>query len=250
MNVAVEAAQQAGRFLSKHFDQSIQIERKKDHSLVTNIDKESENIIVNAIRKSFPSHSLLAEESGEQRGNEYLWLIDPLDGTHNFIRGIQMYGVCIGLVHRDEFVGGVIYLPSTDELYCAERGSGAFKNGKPLKVSNCSDLKEATLLFDSGMSEGGEEKLGLLGRMAHRFFNIRMLGASCRNMSYLAEGKADVLIEFDEKPWDFAAGAAILLEAGGVICGHRGETVNVKSKKFVASNPLINLELRKLITTV
>ncbi len=247
IKTAKESALEAGDLLHKNFESFKQIEKKKDNSLVTNLDKQAEKLIVGRIMGHYPAHSVLAEETGEQRGNEYLWVIDPLDGTHNFIRGINMYGVCIGLVYKEEFVGGVIYLPSYNELYIAEKGSGAFKNDLPLRVSGTSALNEATLLYDSGVNEQGEIKLGVLSRISNRFFNIRMLGASCRNLSYLSEGKADVLVEFDEKPWDFVAGAAILMEAGGTIKGHRGEEVTVSTRSYVASNGLLDSEVRNLV---
>ncbi|KMQ49706.1 Inositol-1-monophosphatase [Chitinispirillum alkaliphilum] len=247
MKTAQKAALEAGDFLFKHFESIKQVEKKADKSLVTNLDKESERMIIQRIKGDYPSHSILAEESGEQGGDDYLWVIDPLDGTHNFIRGINMYGVCIGLMYKGEFAAGVIYLPSYEELYTAERGAGAFKNDTPIKVSESSALEDATLLYDSGVHQEGKVKLGVLSEVSNKFFNIRMLGASCRNLTYLAEGKADALIEFDEKPWDFVAGASILLEAGGMMKGHNGEDVNVHTRQYVATNGLLDLEIRNSV---
>ena len=246
MEVAREAALEAGMFLNQQFNALKQVEKKFDGSLVTEFDKKSEQLIIQKIAGSFPKHSILAEESGRQGKDEFLWVVDPLDGTHNFIRGITMYGVCIGLVYRDEFVGGVVYMPSYDEMYMAEKGSGAFKNGKSVVVSRISSLPEATLLYDSGIAVDGEIKVHLLFELSRRFFNVRMLGASCRNLTWLAEGKADVLMEFGEKPWDFVAGAVILVEAGGVIRGLHGEDIDINSKSYIASNGLLDLEMRKI----
>lgn len=250
MKIAMEAAREAGLMLKENFGKTLDVERKADLSLVTNVDKEAERIILSRIKAAFPTHSVLAEESGTERGDDFTWVIDPLDGTHNYVRGNVMYGVSIGLVHREEFVAGVIYLPATDEMYAAERGLGAFKNEKPVRVSGNSELSQSTLLFDSGLHDGVDFKLEVLKRISGSMFNVRMLGASSRNLTYVAEGKADLIVEFDEKPWDFVAGVVLIREAGGEISGFHEESVTIDSARYIAGNGLLNGQMRELVNRV
>ncbi|MFP4164712.1 MAG: inositol monophosphatase family protein [Chitinispirillaceae bacterium] len=245
LKTAIEAARKAGLMLKENFGTTLDVEHKPDQSLVTNIDKEAERIILDRIKSVYPSHSVLAEESGKEAGDDYTWIIDPLDGTHNYVRGNVMYGVCIGLARREEFVAGVIYLPAFEEMYAAEKGQGAFKNDEPIRVSATTELSQSTLLFDSGLHEGGDYKLEVFKRISGSVFNVRMLGASSRNLSYLAEGKADLIVEFDEKPWDFLAGTVLIREAGGVVSGFDGEPLAVESKRYIAGNGILNLQMRE-----
>ncbi len=247
VEVAVEAALEAGGMLRENFGQALTIERKMDSSLVTNLDKEAERIVLAKLKGAYPFYSILAEESGASGNNEYTWVIDPLDGTHNYIRGYSMYGVSIGLVHKGDFVAGVIYLPESDELYSAQKGQGAFKNGNRIFVSKTEDLSQSSLLYDSGLHTAAGLKLSILKEISTHFFNVRMFGASTRNLTYLAEGKADLLVEFDEKPWDFAAGAIILTEAGGELTTHNGDKVTIESRSYVAGNGILNLKVRSLV---
>jgi fructose-1,6-bisphosphatase/inositol monophosphatase family enzyme len=211
--------------------------RKADRSLVTDVDKESERIVADRIREAFPKHRIVAEEgSVGASGGEWVWVVDPLDGTHNYIRGIPIYGVSIGIVYRDEFVGGVIYLPSEGALLAAEKGSGAYLNDNPVHVSSCDTVEEVSLSFDSSIRADPAGILKVLERLSQSVFNVRMFGASVRIFSYLAQGKLDAAVEFDDKPWDFAGGVCVLREAGGRITQLDGAPLGTGSVGYVASN--------------
>ncbi len=249
ITVCTQAALQAGALLKANFGNSeLQVEKKVDHSLVTNVDKEAERIIVSQIRGKYPSHSIIGEESGQDGvGNDYIWIIDPLDGTHNFIRGINMFGVSIGVVHQGRFVAGVIYLPVLEELYVAEYGSGAYKNERKIKVSGYQNLSECTVAFDSSIKKAPQAEVQILQKLSINTFNIRMFGTSIRQLSYLAEGVLDGIVEFDDHPWDFAAGACIVAEAGGMITNLQGGPLTHMDTGFCASNGKVHQQIQALI---
>ena len=150
LKTAINAAREAGSFLKENFGNVHHIKSKGDRNLATEIDQKAEHIIVTAIKNTFPGHGILAEENVRTNlENEWLWIIDPLDGTHNYIRKIDIYGVSIGLIHKGQFVLGVIYIPSSDEMYYAEHNNGAFLNEKKISVSNISQLNECSVSFDT-----------------------------------------------------------------------------------------------------
>ncbi|HBF40136.1 MAG TPA: inositol monophosphatase [Firmicutes bacterium] len=249
LTICTKAAQQAGALLKANFRHGeLSIEKKADQSLVTNLDKEAEQIIRSQIKAKFPSHGIIGEESGrEGAGNDYIWIIDPLDGTHNFIRGINMFGVSIGVVHQDCFVAGVIYLPVWEELYIAEHGGGAYKNDQKIQVSGYQNLAESTIAFDAGIKKDPRMETRVLGVLAAHTFNIRMFGASVRQLSYLAEGVVDGIVEFDDHPWDYAAGACILTEAGGRITNLEGGPLTPQDNGFLASNGKVHQQIQEIV---
>jgi myo-inositol-1(or 4)-monophosphatase len=249
LTVCTEAAKAAGEFLRTNFGKvNINIEIKADQSLVTNLDKEAERIIIDKITRKFPNHGIIGEESGQVgTEKEYMWIIDPLDGTHNFIRQINMFGVSIGVVHQGSFVAGVVYLPVFEELYVAEKDSGAYKNNQRINVSGYKDLEECTVSFDSSIRSAPELKLKVLHDLSVKAFNIRMFGSSARQLTYLAEGKLDAIIEFDDHPWDFAAGACILEEAGGKITNLQGGVLTHKDHGFLASNGRVHQQIQEIV---
>ncbi|MGA2507174.1 MAG: inositol monophosphatase [Chitinispirillaceae bacterium] len=238
LTIAAKAARKAGEMLKANFGAVSKVERKADRSLVTNLDKEAERIIVNDLLSAFPSYGIIGEESGKSDADEkYTWVIDPLDGTHNYIRGIPVYGVSIGLMLGNEFVAGVIYMPTEDELYTAERGGGSWKNGKRIRVSSFSPLLECSLSYDSDLVRSGAgNKMSCLKDLASKVFNIRMSGSSVRNLTFCAEGKVDAVIEFDDHIWDFAAGVTLVREAGGKITDHRGGSPDRNRGCYIATN--------------
>lgn len=249
IDVASSAAREAGALLMEGFGGSRSIMSKADHSLVTDIDTAAEKLIADMIRSSFPSHRILAEEgsTGSPDG-AYTWVIDPLDGTHNFIKGIKLFGVSIGVLAGQEFAAGVIYMPCDDELFVAEKGSGARRNGTPIAVSKCGALANCSLHLDSGLRTGPEWLGKLYQDLGGRAFNARMLGSSARLFAYLAEGKLDAAVEFDDKVWDYAAGVCILSEAGGVITEISGKALTPASTNYVASNGLLQKEMEAVIS--
>jgi myo-inositol-1(or 4)-monophosphatase len=255
MTVCTAAAEEAGEFLKANFGKNnFSIETKADHSLVTNLDQEAERMIVEQIKRYFPDHGIIGEEGGgkgkgegDRDDAEYIWIIDPLDGTHNFIRNLSLFGVSIGVVHHDDFITGVIYMPVSGELYTAERGGGAYKNGKKINVSGKRDLADCSVAFDSNINKDPTQKLQTLDNLATKAFGVRMLGSSARQLTYLAEGAFDAIIEFDDHPWDYAAGACIVTEAGGRITNLQGGVLTHHDIGFLASNGKIHQQIQGVI---
>jgi myo-inositol-1(or 4)-monophosphatase len=249
LTICTAAAQEAGEFLKANFGKAnLNIEKKADQSLVTNLDKEAERLIVDQIKQNFPDHGIIGEESG-QIGDEkdYMWIIDPLDGTHNFIRNINMFGVSIGVVLRGAFVAGAVYLPIFEEMYVAEKGSGAYKNNRKIIVSSYQELEDCTVSFDSNLKGAPKLKLQALHNLSLKAFNIRMFGSAARQLTYLAEGVLDAIIDFDDHPWDFAAGACILEEAGGKISNLQGGVLTHQNNGFFASNGKVHGQIQQII---
>lgn len=248
INCAVGAAKEAGKLLADNFSKPIVIESKGDRNLATNLDKEAEGIIIDKIKSKFPLHGILAEEGGSKNtGNEYLWIIDPLDGTHNYIRGINLFGVSIGVVYKNDFIAGVIYMPLSNELYVGEKGNGSYKNNKKIYVSQKKDLKECYVSFDSALRYAPKKMLPALGELAKECFNVRMFGSSVRVLSYIAEGKLDAAVEFFDKPWDFAAGVCLIQEAKGKFAGLKGEKISPRSPGYIASNSNVYNKIKKIV---
>ena len=237
ITTAVAAAQQAGVYLLHNFGKIKEVISKGDRNLVTNVDRQAQSMIIDAIRKNFPKHGIIAEEGLTQDvAAEYVWIIDPLDGTHNYIRGIGLFGVSIGVVNRGAYIGGVIYMPFDDELYVAEIGSGAYKNGDMIKVSTRQALKECYISYDSSIRNDPRTLLPVLGEIADKSFNVRMFGSSVRALSYLAEGKIDVAVEFSDQPWDCAAGICLIEQAGGRVTDLSGRAMAHTTIGYIATN--------------
>lgn len=248
IDVAVTAASEAGMFLLNNFGKIKKITKKGDRNFATNLDQEAEQMIIAKIKEKFPSHGIMAEESGNKNINkDYLWIIDPLDGTHNYMRDIAIFGVSIGIVHKSKFVGGVIYMPVENELYVAEKGVGAYKNNQKIKVSSVNTLKECSISFDSSVRYLPEIMLKTLGALADKVFNVRMLGSSVRVLTYVAEGKLDASVEFYDRPWDFAGGVCLIEEAGGMLCDLNGKPVTAQTVGYIASNKVIHKKIKNIV---
>jgi len=247
-DIAIQAAKEAGEILVRNFGRISKVTVKKKGSLVTNVDLEAEEKIIGLIRESYPEHTILSEERKQLKGNsEYRWIIDPLDGTHNYIRGIEMFGVCIGLEHKGKVILGVIYIPLSDQLYFAQKGEGAFLNGRKIRVSQKS-LNEVFMVHDSSIRFDKEKvMLKNLDKLAKKTFNLRMLGSSARSLSFLAEGKIDLVIDYHDRPWDFSAGAIIVEEAGGKVTDMYGGNWSSETKGYIASNGKIHDEVVKIM---
>jgi len=248
--IAVEAAKEAGRILIDNFKKPIKIKSKKDRSLVTNIDLAAEGKIVKLIKGSYPKDNILSEESRYQTSDsEFKWIIDPLDGTHNYIHRIEIFGTSIALEFKNEVILGVIYLPVTKKLYIAQKNKGAYLNDRRINVSE-RRLKEATMVYDSSIRYNKEIMLASLKRIADKVFNVRMFGSSVHHLSYLAEGKIDLDIEFNDKIWDFAAGLLLIEEAGGKATDFQGKKWNANTKGYIASNGIIHQDILKIISKI
>lgn len=242
------AAKQAGQYLINNFGKIDRIEIKGDRNLATDIDKKAEQIIVDRIKTEFPTHGIFAEESGKEKINtEYTWIIDPLDGTHNYIHNIEIFGVSLGVIHKGDFIVGIVYLPCQKELYIGEKGNGAYKNGEKISVSTTEKLKECSISFDSSIRYSPDLMLKALNKLSKNVFNIRMFGSSARFLTYLAEGKIDLAVEFNDQPWDYAGSVSIIQEAGGKITTLKGKKLSYETVGYIASNGLVHDKVEEII---
>jgi myo-inositol-1(or 4)-monophosphatase len=246
--IGIESARKAGEILVENFNKNHKISTKPDGSLVTDIDLKAEEEIMKTIKAKFPGDEILSEENTcPAKDAHYRWIIDPLDGTHNYIRGVNIVGTSIALEFNKEVVAGIIYMPFTKELYFASKGGGSYLNGRRIYVSKKS-LKEATLIYDSNMiGEDNKIMLKHLEQFKNNVFIMRMFGSTARSLSYIAEGKVDLEIEYTDKIWDFAAGAILVEEAGGRFTSHKGKQWNINITDYIASNGIIHDEVLTVI---
>ena len=245
--IAVKAAKEAGKILLDNFRKPLKVKNKKDKSLVTEIDLAAERKIVELIKEKYPQDNILSEENEFQTfKSDFRWIIDPLDGTHNYIHSIEIFGTSIALEFKGRMILGVIYLPLIDKLYLAEKDKGAYLNGRRMKVSQ-RKLENSTMVYDSSIRYHKKPILGTLEKIVDKVFNIRMLGSSVYHLSYIAEGKIDLDIEFNDKLWDFAAGLLLIEEAGGKATDFQGKKWNSKTKGYIASNGIIHQDVLKII---
>jgi myo-inositol-1(or 4)-monophosphatase len=241
LNVAIEAAREAGKYLKYHVGKVRNVETKKgeERNLVSEIDRGSEEKIIGMIKSRFPSHAILAEESGaEETKAEYKWIIDPLDGTTNYLHRVPIYCVTIGVEHRGEIVAGVVYDPNLDELYTAEKGSGAYLNGKRLKVSETTDLIESLLVtgFPYDIARNPDHTVERFVRILLAAGGMRRLGSAALDLAYIAAGRFDGFWEVSLNPWDMAAGVLLVQEAGGCVTDFSGVGPNIYHKQVLATN--------------
>ena len=248
LRVAMDAARETGELLLDRRGRILSVEAKDDRSLVTDVDREAEALIRGRISAAFPSHGILGEEGGGScTGADTVWVIDPLDGTHNYLRGIPLFGVSIGVIRRGEFVAGVIGIPAEGLLYAAERGTGAFVNGDRIAVCTRTAPSTWSIGLDSELRTGFEAKARVLEELGRSVFNVRMLGSSARSLSLVAEGRLDGLVEFFDKPWDFAAGVVIVEEAGGRVTSFDGRALPCAASAYVAGGEAAHRRLLDIV---
>jgi len=247
----LEISREAGDIIRDGFRKNISIEFKTNASnLVTNIDKKSEETIINFIRKNYPTHSILAEESGEQAsGSEYCWVIDPLDGTTNFAHGLPIFSVSIGVQKNGETICGVIYDIMRDVIYSAELNSGAYANGKKIKVNNNNVLRESVLVtgFPYNIAENPNNAMEKFNAFLKVSRAIRRLGSAAIDFCYLAEGVFDGFWEVHLNPWDICAGKLIVEEAGGIVSDFENNKINIFSKQILATNGKVHSQMLEVL---
>lgn len=251
---AVDAALAAGGILMDHLDRKIKIEFKGRIDLVTEADKKAEERILTILRKAFPGHGFLAEESENQKidENRYLWVIDPLDGTTNFSHGYRCFSVSIALLVDGIRTVGVVYDPCAKELFTAIRDKGAFLNDKPISVSEENDLEKSLLVtgFPYDIREGKVTNLGLFNHLILKAQAVRRDGSAALDLAYLATGRFDGFWELKLHPWDVAAGTLIIEEAGGKVTTFSGERFEITSLDLLATNGSIHRELMQNISEI
>lgn len=246
-NLAIKAAEEVGSILIQNFKKPLKFKEKSEKQWVSEVDLKVEEKIVKMIKREFPQDDILSEENTYRIfRSDFKWIIDPLDGTHNYIKGIETFGSSIALGFKGEVLLGVMYLPVSGELYFAQKDRGAFKNGKRIFVSK-RDLNQATIIYDSSIRHRKKEMLFYLGKLVDKVFNIRMFGSTVRGLSYIAEGKIEAEIEFSDKVWDFAAGLLLVEEAKGEVTDLKGNRWNLDTEEYIASNRIIHRDILKLI---
>lgn len=249
---AIEAARIAGTILREHARTGFRVEHKDTVNLVTDADRRAEQAVVDVIKKAYPTHHILAEEQGLRAGREspYKWVIDPLDGTTNFAHGFPAYCVSIGLEYRGRGILGIVLDPTRQELFVAEADQGASLNGTPLRVSRTAALDRALLVtgFAYDIRESTQNNLDHFARFALRAQGIRRTGSAALDLCYVAAGRFDGFWEIKLHPWDTAAGALIVVEAGGRVTDFKGGRFSIYGQEIVASNGLVHDEMLAVLT--
>ena len=244
-------SKEAGSLIRNAFGTNFKIEFKTNESnLVTEVDKASEKLITGFVKKKFPSHGILAEEGGSyNKESEFLWVIDPIDGTTNFAHGLPIFSVSIGLQKNGKTIAGVVYDVMNDITYSAELGSGAFANSEKISVSKNDKLSRSVLVtgFPYNIAENPENALGKFVALTTVARGIRRLGSAAIDFCYLARGVFDGFWEVQLHPWDVCAGKLIAEEAGGLITDFNGNQIDIYSEKFLATNGLIHNEIMEIM---
>ena len=242
LDIAVEIASEAGALLAELSRQPREISYKRKSDIVTDADRRSETMIIERIRRHFPDHAIVAEEGGgKETGSEYCWYVDPLDGTTNFAHGFPVYCVTLALAYRDEVIAGVVFDPTRNELYAAERGAGATLNGGRIRVSQTSDLAES--LLGTGFppfASNHDLNLQFFFKLTHLSHGIRRAGAAALDLCSVAVGRFEGFWELKLNPWDKAAGSLLVTEAGGRVTDLNGGPFSLHRDEIFASNGLIH----------
>ncbi len=254
LNIAVRAARAAGAIINRAaLDiERLQVQTKSPRDFVTEVDLASERAIIDVLLEAYPDHSILAEESGRTRGardSDYQWIIDPLDGTTNFIHGLPTYAVSIGLAHRGQVVQAVVYDPARNDLFYASKGRGAFLNDRRLRVSRRSRLADALVGtgFPFRKGDNFQRYLEMFEQVMPRCAGLRRPGAAALDLCYVAAGWYDGFFEIGLQPWDLAAGSLLVTEAGGLIGNFTGEADYLHQHEVVAGTPRIYGQLVQML---
>jgi len=249
-DVAIDAAHKSGRILMRHFGRNLRVSEKEAAGLVTNADLESEEACVRTLKKAFPKFGFLTEEASPKPGESPgRWILDPLDGTTNYVHGFPMFCVSIAAEWQGEIVVGVIFHPHLKETYVAVRGKGAFVNGKRISVSKTNKLENSLLStgFTYRKTELLHQEMEAFERLSGIARAVRRPGSAALDLAYTARGVFDGFWERRLSPWDVAAGALLVQEAGGIVTDFKGAAFRVDSPELLASNPLLH---RPLLQTV
>jgi myo-inositol-1(or 4)-monophosphatase len=250
----VNIAKEAGSVIREGFGKSFKIEFKTgENNLVTEIDKASEKVITDFIRKKYPSHSILAEEgSGEQNDSEYLWVIDPLDGTTNFAHGLPIFSVSIGLQKNGKTIAGVVYDVMRGIIFSAELGAGAFAKSEKIAVSNNDNLAHSMLVtgFPYNKKENPDKLFERFIALTKTARGVRRLGSAAIDFCYLASGVFDGFWEVHLHPWDICAGKLIVEEAGGLVTDFHGNKTNIFTKRILSTNGKIHEQVIEVMDSL
>ena len=257
INIMTKAAYKAGNILIKDFREveNLQVSKKGIGDFVTSADLSSEKAIIKILQKGYPKIEIMSEETNSETNlnkHEKMWIIDPLDGTLNFLHGLPHFAISMALMVKKEIISGIIYDPIKDELFWAEKGIGAFLNGKRIRVSARSQLKDALVSTGipwKGMESSHKNYLKILENIMKSSSGIRRYGAAALDLAYVAAGRYDAFWEFNLKTWDIAAGALIVKEAGGYVGNiNKNENYLYTGNIYACNNNLVDELTIKLIT--
>ena len=246
LNVAVKAARAAGAIINRAaLDvESVRVSVKQTNDFVTEVDQKAEEAIIETLLTAYPTHGILAEESGSEhgaQGSDFVWIIDPLDGTTNFIHGFPVYCVSIALAVRGKVEQAVVYDPTRNDIYCATKGRGAYLNERRIRVAKRTRMQECLISTGFPYRPGDKLKsyLAMLGEVMSQCAGVRRPGAAALDLAYVAAGFSDGFFESGLKPWDVAAGSLLVTEAGGLIGNYTGESDFMNVGECVAANPRV-----------
>ncbi len=251
VNIAVRAARSAGNIMVRYLDRidTLTIESKGRNDYVSEVDRLAEQEIIRTLRKAYPHHAVIGEETGSHGDNEYEWIIDPLDGTTNFLHGVPHYAVSIALRHRGRLEVGVIYDPIRQELFTAHRGGGALLDGRRIRVSNRPDINGA--LVGTGFPFRAQHHfpayMKMFTALTEKVSDLRRAGAAALDLAYVAAGRLDGYWEIGLQPWDMAAGVLLVKEAGGIVSDFKGGDDYMNSGNIVCGSPRV---FKGLLTTI
>lgn len=254
LNTAVRAARDAGSIIVRNIDriESLEINTKARNDYVSEVDRQAEDVIIKRLSKAYPDHGFLGEESGTKPGNDFQWIIDPLDGTTNFLFGVPHYAVSIALKHRDRIEQGVIYDPVKDELFTATAGGGAMLNSRRIRVTPRKQIEGALLATGTPFrdDQDTEQFIDSLRLFMNGTSGIRRAGSAALDLAYVAAGRYDGYWEFGVKPWDVAAGILLVKEAGG-LAGDMDPNQNVLNNgNVLAGTPKVYMEMQRKLSQV
>jgi len=243
LDIAKSVAKEMGKIQLKNFRKNLKVIRKSPKDFVSNVDLECQNLAYELLKKEF-EYEILSEEKRIQDDikTDLFWIIDPVDGTHNYISGLPNFGVSIALATKNEFLLGVIYLPYFDEMYYAVKNHGAFMNNEKIQVSKNNDLEKSMITFDNQFYLN-KKSFDIYKKIVDSCFTTRILGSAVYDFCLIASGKVDARVWNNTKIFDFAAGLTIVNEAGGQVTDFSGNEINLNSHDILASNSFVHQEL-------
>jgi len=254
LNIAVKAARRAGAIINRASQDigTLTIKSKNFNDFVSEVDVAAERAIIETLKDAYPTHGFLGEESGSTSyQSDFIWIIDPLDGTTNFLHGFPQYCVSIALQHKGEITQAVIYEPNRNDLYTATKGRGAFLNDKRIRVSKCHKLQDA--LIGTGFPFRDfkylNDYINMFKSMIQKTTGIRRAGSAALDLAYVASGALDGFWEIGLSPWDIAAGGLLIQEAGGIVTDLSGQTGWLESGNILVASPKIHDDMQSLISS-
>jgi myo-inositol-1(or 4)-monophosphatase len=252
VNVAVKAARAAGNIILRHLNrvEGLNVEEKARHDYVSEVDKLAEAEIIKELRRAYPGHGFLAEESGQKGKTDKVWIIDPLDGTHNYLRGFPHFSVSIGFRDHGDLVYGVVYDPLRDEMFTASKGDGAFLNDRRIRVTRREGLAGAMLGtgFPYRQRRHLDAQLDMTRALLVEAEDIRRTGSAALDLAYVAAGRLDGYFEIGLNPWDMAAGILLVREAGGHCSDFAGKGGMPEKGNLIAGNHFVAAAMAKIIS--